>query len=117
MNKIKNFKVKLAITIGVALYLYVWIRSGMPCLVKKYLHIPCPVCGMTRAWEAAVHLDLKTAFTMHPMFWTVPILAMYILYDAEPFKNKVFNRTVLVLILAGIMIHYGVVLVRFFGIV
>ena len=102
---------------GVAIYMYFWIKSGTPCLVMKYLHVPCPVCGMTRAWKAALQLDFETAFAMHPMFWAIPILVLYVLYDMEPFKNKYLNRTVLLVILIGIMLNYISVLLTFFGIV
>ena len=77
-----------------------------PCLVKTLLHIPCPACGMTRAWLAALRLDLAGAFSAHPMFWSVPILYLYVLKFCRVFPNPRVNWTVLGLILAGFLVSY-----------
>jgi hypothetical protein len=44
--------------------------------------IPCPLCGMTRAWDAALHGDLAAAFKFHPLaplalpLWIVATMAL-----------------------------------------
>lgn len=38
--------------------------------------ISCPGCGMTRAFIALVHLDLRGAFHYHPLFWLVILLGL-----------------------------------------
>ncbi len=81
-----------------------------PCLVRQLLHIPCPACGMTRAWLAALRLELGTAFLLHPMFWAVPVLLAYLLREGRLFRRVFWDRLILGLILAGFAVHYGVVL-------
>ncbi len=39
----------------------------LPCLFRTLAHIPCPSCGMSRAWEALGRLDVALAFRMHPL--------------------------------------------------
>lgn len=43
------------------------------CVFRLMTGIPCPGCGMTRAWLAALRLDFAAAFAYHPLFWVVPI--------------------------------------------
>ena len=45
------------------------------CIFRLMTGIPCPGCGMTRAWLAALRLDFAAAFAYHPLFWVVPICA------------------------------------------
>lgn len=49
--------------------------------------IPCPTCGMTRAYAALLHGDLLGAFKMHPLWWTVPLTAGVVI-----FRRKRFGR-------------------------
>ena len=86
------------------------------CLIYSLFHIPCPSCGMTRAWIAALQLDFAQAFSFHPMFWSVPILYIYIVRQCRVFENTVLNHSLLGGILLGFAVNYVRVLIRFFGI-
>ena len=65
---------------------------------------PCPGCGMTRAVLAALRLDLAAAFGYHAMFWSMPVLFLYFLFDQGLFRNKCWDR----LVLWGICIGFAV---------
>lgn len=80
------------------------------CLVQSVLHLPCPTCGMTSAWRAALGLDLRAAFALHPMFWSIPVLLAYLWQGGRLLRCTVWNRWMLGLILAGFAAHYAVVL-------
>lgn len=43
------------------------------CVFRLMTGIPCPGCGMTRAWLAALRLDFAAAIAYHPLFWVVPL--------------------------------------------
>lgn len=53
---------------ALALYLL-----DLGCVFKWVTGLSCPGCGMTRAWLAALRLDLAAAVAYHPLFWTVPL--------------------------------------------
>lgn len=44
------------------------------CPIRQSIGLPCPSCGMTRAWLAFVRGDFGDAFYFHPLFLLVPIL-------------------------------------------
>lgn len=51
--------------------LHVWVPSGDPsgavCLSRRLLHIPCPGCGMTRAFAHLAKGEWGAALALHPM--------------------------------------------------
>jgi hypothetical protein len=49
--------------------------TGTICVAESSIGLPCPGCGLTRAWKAALHLQWREAFTWHPLFWLVPVIA------------------------------------------
>ncbi|MBP3392861.1 MAG: DUF2752 domain-containing protein [Clostridia bacterium] len=63
---------------------------------------------MTRAYIALFQLNIRKAFAMHPMFWSVPILLVYYFLDGKLFKVKWLNKAMLVLIFAGFFINWFV---------
>lgn len=95
------------------LMLALWLNIG--CLFRNITGIPCPGCGMSRAWLAALRLDLITAFRYHPMFWSVPVLMAYCLFDGQIVGRKWLNFGLLGFIALGALINYIVVLVSFFS--
>ncbi|MEI6221687.1 MAG: DUF2752 domain-containing protein [bacterium] len=50
------------------------LTDGPWCPLRHFVGIPCPTCGMTRAYRALFRRDVSEAFSMHPLFWLVPIL-------------------------------------------
>lgn len=42
----------------------------IPCLFKTLTTVPCPTCGMTRAWEALARADWGPAFRLSPPLTT-----------------------------------------------
>lgn len=59
------------------------------CIIKAFTGIPCPGCGMSRAYGCLLHLDLAGAFYYHPLFWAIPIIfAFAIACSFGIIKNK-----------------------------
>ncbi|MBO5060069.1 MAG: DUF2752 domain-containing protein [Clostridia bacterium] len=44
-----------------------------PCPIYGFVGVPCPTCGMTRAWRLFLELDIRAALRMHPLFF-VPLV-------------------------------------------
>lgn len=47
------------------------------CLAKALFNVPCPVCGMTRAYLSLMRLDLKAAMRYNPAFPVFPIMCVF----------------------------------------
>lgn len=99
MHKIKNLKNKLLIIpFFIIMYILLYLLDTT-CIIKYFTNIPCPGCGLTRAFLSLFTLDLYKAFHYHPLFWTIPILFLYYLFDGKLFKNKVINNLILIVII------------------
>lgn len=65
-----------------------YIVAGSNCLFKAVIGIPCPTCGMTRAWISFLQGNIILTFFYHPLFWTIPILCGYIVYNKLKEKKE-----------------------------
>ena len=74
------------------------LQVNIPCLFRTITGIPCPGCGLTRAYISAFHGDLKTAWYFHPLWWTIPILVIVAL--------KVKNQRIVTWVMVLFMIVY-----------
>ena len=70
------------------------------CPVYETIGIPCPTCGITRAYKLFLTGHIKDAFMMHPLF-LLPAVFLF-----RPFRSK--------RILAGVIIVFiAVYIIRF----
>lgn len=106
MEKIKNIKEKVILTIIYLSMVTCAYFLNFSCIYMKFFNVPCPGCGMTRAFFMALRLDFVSAFKFHFMFWSVPILYLYFLFDGKLFKNKKMNLTVIIAIGCGFLINW-----------
>lgn len=82
------------------------IRLSGGCPIYRIFHIECLLCGMFHACLSAMQFDLNRAFSFHPMFWSVPILALYIVFEGKLFKNKTVNILVIILLAIGFLANW-----------
>ena len=113
MKEIKNIGEKLAVIPLLGLLYAVMYFMDTTCIVKSIVGYPCPGCGMTRALISALHLDFSSAFALHPMFWSVPVLVLYFLYDGRPINNKKLNYGILIAIGTGFLFNWIARLIEF----
>lgn len=106
MRRIKDLKLKFFITFAYALIIAVFSYLDVGCVFLRLFGIACPGCGMTRAIFSALNLDFPSAFSHHFMFWSVPILYLYFLFDGSLFKNKIINRLIFSIIAVGFIINW-----------
>lgn len=95
----------LCVLLLTALYIFL-DHIHFVCIFLRFLHMPCPGCGMTRAVKSLLALNLKSAFYYHPMVFSLPLVAGYILANGHLFKHKGFNNFILMLIGAGFLVNY-----------
>ncbi len=62
------------------------------CPIRLIFNIPCPGCGLTRAFLSALKLDFAASFRYHPLFFP---LAAIILYSAHRnlLKKRLSGKT------------------------
>lgn len=91
-----------------------WFENSWPCIPRYLTGIPCVVCGMSRAWRAAFRLDFWAALRYHPLFWSVPIFALYGLYDFRLLPNRKVNNWILAVLIVALILSYFIRLVVYF---
>lgn len=106
MRRIKELKNKLILTAIYIVILLLFWYLGVPCIYKHFLGINCPGCGMSHAFFAALRFDFAAAFSYHPMFWSMPILYLYFLFDGRLLGKKHLDYTALILIAIGFFINW-----------
>jgi hypothetical protein len=94
--------------IVLALVRYFW---GGECPVLRYCGIPCPSCGMTRAWISCFCGKFSEAFSYNFMFPAVPILVLYFYRDGKLFPWRRLNYVFLVAIAFGFLIKFILTLI------
>ena len=80
----KNLKYHLFLIFTITLFLlFLWF-SGYRCPLLFFFGIPCPFCGMTRAFLCVLRGDLLTAFYFHPL-WPV-VLGLILTFLLNKFR-------------------------------
>lgn len=64
--------------VGVLVIVNAVFHLGSICLLKSFVGIPCPSCGMTRSYMALLKGDFSLAFYFHPL-WVMPMV-LYLIY-------------------------------------
>lgn len=106
--------IKLLALILAGCFLLLWVCMDWPCIFRSVTGLPCPGCGMARAWLAALRLDLFQALHHHPMFWSIPVLILYLIFDGRLFRSARADAWCLGAVLAGLAAAYLIRLLAFF---
>ena len=83
-----DLRVKLAVSAAYLAAVAVMNLCGIHCLFFRFLRIPCPGCGITRALLAALRLDFARAFRFNFMFWAVPPAVFVFFTERFPFGRR-----------------------------
>jgi hypothetical protein len=65
----RALRASLVAGVGVFFILAPWMPAVCP--MRLLLHVPCPSCGLTRAFRAVLHGELGEATHLHPLWWAV----------------------------------------------
>lgn len=101
-----NLKFKFAFTVIYLLIIIVASKLGLPCIFIGTIGIPCPGCGMTRALKAALKLNFSKAFSFHWMFWALPIMYIYFLWEGRLFEDRRIDKAIWCVIGIGFLANW-----------
>lgn len=104
-------KKRILIVIAYILLLLIFLfynEIHVPCIVKTFLKIPCPSCGMTRAFNAIIRLNFKQALSYNmlsiPLF--IMLMSIFILNFIDMILNKNYVKKI-----TNIIIKYYYILI------
>ncbi len=90
------------VVVGIISIAFHKFNGGSICIFYNIYGLPCPTCGMTRAYYSFLKFNFKGAFEYHPLFWLVPFL--FIFYK----KKKILYLT------TGLFIFVWVIRICFY---
>ncbi len=108
----RHFLYRLELLAAIGIWLAVCVVMDVSCIPRAITGIPCFSCGMSRAWLAVFRLDFAEAFTYHPMFWAVPVVAMLYLFVGQ--KTPKWCKILYCLLAAAYVLCYLVRLLLYF---
>lgn len=80
--------------------LIVGIAVGCP--IYKIFKVPCPCCGVTRAWFCFFRGDVKGAIAYNPLFLLIAIVAAAFVFEEKLFK-KTWKKNLFFCVSGGII--------------
>lgn len=106
MRKPTYLALKLALFFMFSVLVGLAVLFYYECPIRSITGFICPGCGMCRAWLAAFCLDFTQALYYHPMFWSIPVVMLFALYDFNLFGKRLFNIVALSLLSVAITVNY-----------
>lgn len=104
--KISKLKEKMFFSGLILLCAFIMYIFKIPCIFRAILGVPCPGCGITRAYICVFNLDFQKAFELNFMFWSVPVLFVIYILDGKIFKKRLFNLILEYLIYLGFLVSW-----------
>jgi len=111
--KVKPMK-KFLVIHGLALISILFFLFIYKCPIHYFLHIPCPTCGITRACIAAMFFHWGVAFRYHPMFFTVPLILIYVPHR-NILKIHLNNKIETIGLIVIVVLYLSVYIFRLFN--
>jgi len=94
-----NFKKVFVGLLFVVAIAFMLVFLDTLCVFKAVIGIPCPGCGMSRAWSSFFVGNFGKAFFFHPLFWLVPIVFVFSMINGgRVLRSKIANKVLWVII-------------------
>ncbi len=62
------------------LYIVISLIFDIGCPIRRVIRVPCPACGISRAWYHALRLEFRRAFEYHPLFFFIPVFVLFFIH-------------------------------------
>ena len=96
--------IKLCVYHLTALLVLLFLMFVYKCPLNHFFGIPCPGCGVSRAYMAVFRLDFVRAFEYHPLFLTVAPVILYVAHR-NVFKKRLSDK-VEIAVLCGLSLLF-----------
>ena len=95
-----------------AVFIVLFITGLYECPFKYFLGLSCPFCGVTRAIECLLRLDIAGSFHCH-LFWPVILIGiiLHVLYEFNVLKK--YKKTLINLLIVFAVINFIYYIYRF----
>lgn len=99
---------------GLVIVTYVLVVTifKIGCPIRYIFHIPCPVCGLTRAALSLLRGDFGLAFTYHPLVLFIPVWLMVLFGRDTSIAERIGKKVIWGFLYFGAVIIFLVYLVR-----
>jgi hypothetical protein len=105
MNQVIK-RVTLITGLGMAVYLATLTSFVhlFQCPLYYVIGIPCPTCGMTRAFESLIELDIMQAFYYNPSFILVIVVVIVFVFE-EYIDRKLVTKIYYICLILLVLIY------------
>lgn len=89
--KVRDALIKYAVPVAFIAIFYVFVSflgNNTLCFLRSTIGLPCPGCGLTRAFLSLFQGDFIRALVWHPLFLLPPFAFCVVLFK----KNSIFNK-------------------------
>ena len=107
-KRYKNVVLILIVVVYFSIVLPLMYYFKIPCVFRRFLGLYCPGCGMTRAIISVIHLDFLSAFYYNPLVFSLPYVAIYVLFDLKSKVHKYILAVIGILFLLNWVIRLAV---------
>lgn len=108
MNK-KHKILILFLYLGLILIFLLYINNYIPCIFKKVFNIPCPACGITRAFKSILNLKIIESFSYNILAFPIIIILGIILIST--IIDIIYNKKYLDKIINKIINNYHLIII------
>ncbi len=105
----KNKILVLILYLGLLLIFLFWLKFDTPCQFKKLFHIPCPACGMLRAFKLILQFKIIESFSYNIL--ALPFFSILVLILMIDIIDLITNKDYLSKILNMITKHYLLIII------
>ena len=95
-----------------ALIVFIMLTRFNGCVIRTLTSVPCPGCGLTRAWFSALRLDFARAVYYYPLFWLPPPLIFAAIHRDTRMLSWVNPRAMDIFLISGTALILLVYLIR-----
>lgn len=101
------YKETVIIFFSLGIYVLLAYLLHIPCPFRFFTGIPCPGCGMTRAYITLLEGDVMGAFAFHPLWPLIPVAGVLLaVFHGEKRKlGRNLTVWVTVLLMIGVYLY------------